>query len=118
MCAKITNGCKDICPARYTLAKELLNAILNSVSHRLTQNLFYTAAADFAQRWWRRAYRKWVTPMWNRWMAPGKAGARQALPRRGARNKPILFGRLGPPVRNARFASELWWTPTTSSSLK
>src|ERR1700704_1947026 len=107
MCAKITNGCKDICPARYTLAKELLNAILNSVSHRLTQNLFYTAAADFAPRWWRSAYRTWVTPMWNRWMAAGKAGARQASPRRGASNKAILFVRLGPPVRNTWFASAL-----------
>src|ERR1700738_1959058 len=114
MCAKITNGCKDICPARYTLAKELLNAILNSVSHRLTQNLFYTAAADFAPRWWRRAYRKWVTPMWNRWMAAGKAGATQAFPQRGASNKAILFVPLGPPVWNASFASELG-TPTTSN---
>src|ERR1700732_3566339 len=94
MYAKIMNGCKDICPARYTLAKELSNAILNSACRRLTQSLFYIAAADFALRSWRRACRKWVTPTWNRWMAAGKAGATRASPRRGASGRAGSVGRL------------------------
>src|ERR1700736_1730944 len=91
MYARTTNGRKDICRARFTLAKELSNAILNSVYRRRTQSLFYTAAADFVPRSRPRAFRKWATPTWNQWMAAGKAGATRAFPRKRASNNAISF---------------------------
>src|ERR1700723_1534981 len=77
MCARTTNGPRDIFRERYTSAKELLNATSRRRCRIPGRKLFCIAAADFGRRSPRTLCSRWDPRTSSRWTADGRAGTKR-----------------------------------------